>query len=234
MQAADNDALRRIPSREEIKDTVFSMSADGAPGPDGFGAGFYRSCWSMIQDNLYLAVKDFFQGRQQPRGFSNTAIVLIPKLVGASRWRDFRPISLCNVSFKILSKILASRINHLLPKLISPWQAGFVPGRSISDNILPAQELALDLDRQLNHPNLILKLDMEKAYDRLEWSFLIFMLHQYGFEEWSVDLLFRTLSNCLFSLLINGVPAGFFMSSRGVHQGDSVTTSLLPSANPRV
>ena len=60
VQAADNEALKMIPSREEIKDVVFSLSVDGAPGPDGFGAGFYQSCWPIIQEDLYLVVKDFF------------------------------------------------------------------------------------------------------------------------------------------------------------------------------
>ena len=94
------------------------------------------------------------------------------------------------------------------------------------DNVLLAQELVLDLDRRLSILNLILKLDMEKAYDRVEWPFLLFLLHSFGFSEEVVDLLFRTFSNSWFSILVNGQPIGFFKSSRGVHQGDPLSPGL--------
>ena len=164
----DNVKLQRPPILEEVKEVVFSLSPKSAPGPDGFGAGFYQTCWQIIGDDLIDAVQEFFQGVQQPRGFSSAAIVLIPKVQEAAQWKDFRPISLCNVSSKVISKLLTNRLRAMLPRSISPWQTGFVPRRGITENILLAQELALDLDRRLRHPNLMLKLDMKKAYDRKE------------------------------------------------------------------
>ncbi|XP_027182051.1 uncharacterized protein LOC113780452 [Coffea eugenioides] len=185
--AAEEDAgLRHLPDLEEIQTVVFSMDASSAPGSDGFGAGFYQQCWEIIKDDLLGVVQDFFKGMQQPGSFSSALLVLIPKTEGACQWKDFRPISLCNTSSKIISKILANRLGGLLPKPILPWQTGFVPGRGIMDNILLAQELVMELDRKLAHLNLVLKLDMEKAYDRVEWPFLLFMLRSFGFSEVTV------------------------------------------------
>lgn len=113
----------------------------------------------------------------------------------------------------------------MLPSIISLWQTGFVPGRGIVDNILLTQELVYDLDRRLVEPNLILKLDMAKAYDRVEWPFLL-LLRQFGFSEPVMDLIFRTFANSWFSVLINRVPSGFFKSTLGVQQGDPLSPTL--------
>ena len=202
------------------------MVADSAPGPDGLGAGIFQGCWSIIKLDLLEAEKAFFQGMCLPRSFTSTSIVLLPKVAGASCWKDFRPISLCNTCSKIISEVVARRLGRVLPSLVSPWQTGFVPGRGITDNILLTQELVMDLDRRLRHPNIMLKLDMEKAYDRVEWPFLLFMLRQFGFQERVVDIFFRLVSNNWFSILVNGAAAGFFKSSRGVRQGDPVSPGL--------
>ena len=138
-----------MPTLEELKDMAFLMSAKSAAGTDGFGASFYQGYWSIIHDNLLQAIQEFFKGAQQLRGFSNAMLILFPKVSGASQWREFRPIILCNFSSKFISKILAIWLNSLPPKLISPWQSDLVPRRGIVDSILLAQESALDLDKRL-------------------------------------------------------------------------------------
>ncbi|XP_027156871.1 uncharacterized protein LOC113758040 [Coffea eugenioides] len=222
----DNDMLLKSPSVEEVHKVICSLDPQSAAGPDGFGGGFYQSCWECIKDDFMDAVKDFFAGATMPRGFSSTTITLLPKKEGACEWKDFRPISLSNVSSKIISKILSTRINQFLPKLILEFQTGFIPGRGIQDNVLLAQELILDLDKKLRHPNVILKLDMEKAYDRVEWGFLLYMLREFGFKEGVVDLIFRLISNVWFSVLVNGELTSFFRSTRGVRQGDPLSSTL--------
>nr|XP_027120463.1 uncharacterized protein LOC113737428 [Coffea arabica] len=226
LSAADNGMLVALPELAELREVVFGLEADSAPGPDGFGAGFYQGCWEIIKSDLLEAVKAFFQGMGLPRSFTSTSIVLLPKIAGATCWKDFRPISLCNTCSKVISKLVARRLGRVLPTLVSPWQTGFVPGRGITDNILLTQELVMDLDRRLRHPNLMLKLDMEKAYDRIEWPFLLFMLRQFGFQERVVDMFYRLVSNNWFSVLVNGEAAGFFKSTRGVRQGDPVSPGL--------
>lgn len=103
----------------------------------------------------------------------------------------------------------------MLPDIISPWQTGFVPGRGITENILMAQEWVGELDKKLTNPNLILKLDMEKAYDRVSWSFLMATMRRFGFTEWVTDLVYRVVSNNWFSVMINGESSAFFKPREG-------------------
>lgn len=126
-------------------------------------------------------------------------------------WKDFRPIGLCNVSFKILSTILSIRLSKVLPLIISPTQSGFVSGRHIKDNILLAQEMVEKINMRRHKPNVILKFDMEKDYDRLDQTFFMDMMRDFGFGRWFIDLVYQTLSNNWFFVLINGEHPGQFI-----------------------
>ncbi|KAL2512765.1 Uncharacterized protein Adt_18365 [Abeliophyllum distichum] len=160
-------------------------------------------CWDIISDDVFQAVLDFFAGGHFPRGFSATSIVLIPKRDNACRWSEFRPISLCTVFNKLVTKLLNSRLSNILPQIISAPQSGFIPGRLIGDNILLAQELLHTLDTKVRGGNAILKLDMAKAYDRLDWGFLISVLEGFGFDAIWIDRI-----------------------QRGLRQGDPISPSL--------
>ncbi|KAL0442005.1 UNVERIFIED_CONTAM: putative ribonuclease H protein [Sesamum radiatum] len=135
----------------------------------------------LRKEDVFAAVTDFFRGTHMPRSFTTTSIILILKNDSPQSWSKFRPISLCNVTNKILSKLLYNKISQALPDLISPSQSGFVPGRLIADNILLAQEMTHHLDMRHSKGNLILKLDMSKAYDRVKWKFLYAILKKMGF-----------------------------------------------------
>ncbi|KAI5334287.1 hypothetical protein L3X38_024420 [Prunus dulcis] len=124
-----NRDLTRPTTLEEIKDAAFQMGATKAPGPDGFHGTFYHKYWGIIHNDIQGFTADFFTGQAIPKPLNSTQIVLIPKIPNPEAVSQFRPISLCNFSYKILSKILANRLKPHLPSIISPTQNAFVPDR---------------------------------------------------------------------------------------------------------
>ncbi|KAL0462803.1 UNVERIFIED_CONTAM: hypothetical protein Slati_0167900 [Sesamum latifolium] len=127
LEAVGNN-LCSIPSKEDMKEIVFSIDKESVAGPDGFSSAFYQACWEFLARDLCDAVRDFFSSTPMPRSFTATTIVLILKVDSPQTWNEFRPISLCNVTNKILSKLLYRKISQALPELISPSQSGFCPG----------------------------------------------------------------------------------------------------------
>lgn len=143
------------------------MNPSSSPGKDGFTGYFCRSCWSIIKEDVFPFVLDFFKAAYMLRDVSVTTLVLISKIT-TRQLGDYRPISLDNLCGKIISKILASRLAPLLPKLVDEEHAGFVHGRNISQHIILAQQLIRDLSRKTTGGNIVFKGDMAKAYDQLE------------------------------------------------------------------
>ena len=222
----DNLMLCAIPTEEEIKAAVFSIEADNAPGPDGFSAAFFINCWEVVASDIILAVKAFFKGNKLPRSWKSTFLTLIPKKEETRVFADLRPISLCNVCYKFVAKIIANRLGRLLPKLISPEQGAFVSGRLIHENIAITQELVQYLDRGAEGGTVILNIDMEKAYDRLNWDFLFSILSKFGFSQLWIVLIKGCVTGNSFSVLIDGSSTEFFVATRGLRQGDPISPAL--------
>ncbi|KAL0317839.1 UNVERIFIED_CONTAM: hypothetical protein Sangu_2198200 [Sesamum angustifolium] len=215
----DRRFLCVMPTLEEVREAVFSIDPDSVAGPDGFGAVFFHTCWEIIAEDVFGAVTEFFRGEKMPKGFTATTISLIPKTASPTCWSEYRPISLCNVTNKICTKLMTTRLGHVLPKVISLSQSGFVPGRLLSDNVLLAQELIHSLESRRPDANVVFKLDMAKAYDRVSWEFLYQVLQRKGFPQRWIGLVANAISHCWFSVLVNGEHAGFFHSTRGYDKG---------------
>ncbi|KAL0291884.1 UNVERIFIED_CONTAM: putative mitochondrial protein [Sesamum angustifolium] len=138
----------------------------------------------------------------------------------------FSPHSCCNVLYKVITKIIVQRLRPLLDKMISPSQNAFVPGRSIGDNILLAQEMFSGYNRQGLPMRCALKVDLRKAYDTVEWDFLRAVLHLFGFPDIFIGWIEECVTTPMFSVCINGTPHGFFKGSRGLRQGDPMSPFL--------
>jgi hypothetical protein len=223
----ENLALVSIPTEEEVFKALSSIESSKAPGPNSFFALFYKKYWSVVKSEVLECVWDFFLNKKMAREQNHTFITLIPKQIGAHSVNQFRPISLCNISYKIISKILANRLKLLLPKIISPLQSTFVPNRSIQDNSIIAHELLHSFKLKRGKCGfMFLKMDMEKAFDKIEWNLILAIMQHLGFHATWLQWIESCISSTSFSILLNGSPFGLFSSKRGLRQGDPLSPFL--------
>ena len=178
-----NETLTALPSAMEVKKALFAIHPDKAPGPDGFSASFFQANWTAIGPAIVSEVRAFFSSGLMPASINMTQVRLIPKSGDALKVSDYRPIALCNVYYKIISKILSLRLRPVLGSIISENQSVFLPGRSIADNVLITHEILhyLKGSEAKKHCYLAVKTDTSKAYDRLEWSFIRLVFERLGF-----------------------------------------------------
>ena len=168
-----------------------------APEPDGFPVLFYKKYWAIVGESITRVVTSFFQAGRMLAEVNNSFIVLIPKSQSLTSFNHYRPISLCNVVYKIITKLLVSRLRKILHKLISPTQAAFISGRWIAENQIVVQEMLHSFKtRKVKSGLMDVKIDLQKAYNRVNWRFLQVVLKNFGFDEKFVQWILNVYQQC--------------------------------------
>lgn len=204
------------------------MHPSKSPEPNGMSPSFFQKYWHIVGSYVTNAILSVLHSGHLLHKMNYTHIVLIPKINEHKYVSDYQPISLGNVVYRIVSKVLANRLKLILPCVISDWQSAFVPNHLITNNTTAAFEVLHRMwnKRTRKKGQMIIKLDISKAYDWVECDFLRKIVLKLGFDDRQVHLAMETVHTATYSVLINGEPKGYISPSHGIKQGDPLSPCL--------
>jgi len=211
-------------TEKEVREAIFQMKHNKAPGPDGFPAEFYQVFWALIKDDLMAMFREFHAGNLPFFNLNFGTVTLIPKQKEVKQIQQYRPICMLNVSFKIFTKVLANRLTALANKVVGQSQTAFMPGRNILEGEVILHETIHELHKKKD--GVILKLDFEKAYDKVSWSFVQQTLIMKGFSPIWCNWIEQVMSRGSVGIKVNDEMGHNFQTSIGLRQGDPLSPIL--------
>ena len=209
----------------EIVSAIKKMPNGKSPGSDGLPVEFYKIFWGDIGNDYFEVINSGLENEELSYSQYLAVISLLYKKGPREDIKNWRPISLLNIDYKILSKVMAERLKLVLHEIIHPDQRGCVPGRYIGENIRHIDDVLFEIENGSKHP-LILMLDQEKAFDRVEWDWLFSTMKKFNFGDrfisW-LNILYKNSKSCI---VTNGVQSEYFDITRGIRQGDALSALL--------
>jgi hypothetical protein len=219
----ENQELIKPFLEDEVKTALFMMEKNKAAGPDDWPIEFYQQCWSFIKEDIMEMFNDFHNGRLDIKRLNYGIITLLPKVKDANMIHQFRPICLLNCLYKWFTKTLTIRLEPIAERILHKSQIAFIKGRNIMNSVLALHEILHETKRK-KRIGVVLKLDFEKAYDKVSWEFLIQCLKKRGFNETWCDWVALMVKNGTVLVKLNGVLGLYFQSYKG---SDKETLCLL-------
>ena len=225
VSAEENIILSAHFTEKEVRDAIFQMKCNKAPGPDGFPTEFYQEFWGLIKGELLAMFEEFHKGDIPLCNLNFGTITLLPKSKEAKQIQQYRPICLLNVSFKVFTKVIANRTALVAHKVVWPSQTAFMSSRNIL-GVVVLHETLHELKRKKKLNGVVLKLDFEKAYDKVNWDFLQQTLRMKGFSSRWCDWIEKIVSKGKVNVKINDELGHYFQTRKGVRQGDPLSPFL--------
>ncbi|OAE26838.1 hypothetical protein AXG93_1429s1030 [Marchantia polymorpha subsp. ruderalis] len=215
---AERSMLAAPPSEKEIEDVLFMLPHNKAHGVDGISAEALKKTWPFMKSFYVKMVAKFWAEGVLAETVTEGMIRLIPKTVNKASLKDWRPLTMLTTDYKIIARILAGRLQMLLQKVVSPQQTGFIKGRHMLDNVL-ALWMAQDAARTYKRQGMFVKLDFEKAYDRVEHNYLWDAMLKCGLGKGFITLVKGLTLGASTAVHVNGAKTYRFPVGRGVRQG---------------
>lgn len=211
---ADIDSLYQPFTESEVHSALFQIEKNKATGPDKIPIEFYQSCWGIIKDDIMNLFDDFYHGKVDISRLNYGIITLLPKVKEANRIQQYRPICLLNCLYKLITKTLTIRLEEVADKIIHCNQTAFMKGRNIMTGILSLHEILHETKKK--EIEIILKLDFEKAYDKVNWKLLFECMEKRGFNQKWCNWIRQVVTGGTVSVKVNNCIGPYIKSYKGV------------------